>query len=117
MAKRYMNLLEQKETVKDAVSSLEAVRPLMNKLMNPEEADDDSMEWLDMFNYYTDRLEQILEEMEEVEADLPDPNECPVHQIVDNGAGLCATASRYSVPQGGNGCQFCLREQFQLNKE
>ena len=116
MDKRYNKLLQQKWDTVEALRGLEAVRPPTNQLMNPEEADDASVEWLDMFNYYTNRLEQILEDMEDAEGDLPDPNECPVHQLVDNGAGLCATASRYSAPQGGNGCQFCLRDQFEVKK-
>jgi hypothetical protein len=108
--RRYMGLLKQKSAAEEALRGLEALRPSADKLMNPEEADDATTEWLDMFNYYTNRLEEILEVMEEVEAELPDPNECPVHRMVGGGAGLCSTASRYSVPIGGNGCPFCLRD-------
>jgi hypothetical protein len=122
MAKRYMKLLEQKRETEEALRGLEAVRPPTNQLMNPEEAEHagnevEVSEWLDMFNYYTERLEDILDEMEVLEAELPPSDECYVHQLVGNGAGLCATASRYSAPQGGNGCQFCLCDQSKVGKE
>ena len=113
-AKRYIQLLKQKGVANDAMRGLEAVRPSTEKLMNPEEADEPTTEWLDMYNYYMNRLEEILEEMEDIEAQLPDPNKCPVHGMVGDGAGLCSTASRYSVPFGGNGCQFCLCDQNDL---
>jgi hypothetical protein len=113
----YMILLEQEETAKKTLHGLEAKRPSAEKVMNPEEADDATAEWMEMYNYYTNRLEEIHEAMEEVEAELPDPNECSVHQLVGNGAGLCSTASRYSVPIGGNGCPHCLRDQFKVSKE
>lgn len=116
MAKRYMRLLKMKDYIEEALWDLEQRRPPTNQLMNPEEATEASMEWLDMFNYYTDRLETIIEEMEDLEAELPPSDECHVHRLVGNGAGLCSTASRYSIPIGGNGCQFCLRDQHQLAK-
>lgn len=115
---RYMELVMQSRDANAALRGLQSVRPSENKLVNPEEADNDSMEWLDMLNHYTNRLNKIMEEMEELEARLPPVDVCPVHQLAD-GAGLCATASRYSAPAGGNGCQFCLRDQVTVadNKE
>jgi hypothetical protein len=111
-AERYTELLTQKRDAEKALDGLNAVRPSAEKLTNPDEA---TTEWLDMFNYYINRIRDILEEMSEVEAELPDPNECPVHRMVGIGAGLCPTASCYSAPIGGNGCKFCLRDQHELN--
>lgn len=110
-----MKLLKAKDAAEDALRGLNAVRPPTNELMNPEEASEASTEWVEMYNYYTNRLENILEEMSDLEAILPSADECNVHQLAGNGAGLCSTASRYSVPTG-NGCAFCLRDQHALAK-
>lgn len=127
MAKRYMKLVSLSHNTEEALRGLQAVKPPVEHFATPDEAEADgvvvtnaqheaAMEWLDMFNYYTNRLDQIMEEMEGLEAHLPPSDECHVHQLVGHGAGLCSTASRYSVPIGGNGCQFCLRDQVMLAK-
>ena len=110
----YKMLLKQEKNAKTTLLWLEGKRPSADKVMNPEEVDEATAEWLEMYNHYVNRLKEIHEAMEEVEAELPDPNECHVHQLLGNGSGLCATASCYSVPIGGNGCPHCLRDQFNL---
>lgn len=110
-----MELLEMKEVADSTLLKLEFAKPPVNELVNPEEATEASTEWLDIYNHYKKRQDEILVEMANIEAVLPCAEECHVHQLVGNGAGLCATASRYSAPTG-NGCQYCLINQFELKK-
>lgn len=68
-AKRYFELLNQERDAKEALAGLNAVRPPVNELMNPEEQTEETAEWLDIFNYYTNRLNDIHAEMDRLEAD------------------------------------------------